>query len=516
MVMDESHIVEADQQGDLDEAISLASLQLLSLSEAPIDIRVARHIQLARVLRHRGLGDDLRRCLDAAQQAFRLASLPTCPTKWRPIAELAVASSHLALGDETACRRIVEPHTTLGSQVPPALAAWAWRLRGEAALARSDLFEAVPALLNTVAEERQARSAPGAESTPVLLLRAFSRIGHVLDAQRVLENTDPARMQPRRRLDLLLARAEHERRYGHIADALETLDDAEGLIDNGSGLDRRRVQLHLLRAACFDDWRLVTKAQEERHRAQDLNIPGTPPKPQADEASNHFVQLSSASLTSPHQPTTSVMDIIQGFQNLPCLRKSHAVALERALAALQGVPGGERTEALALVEAGSLLANGSPEVAVMAERLLRRALARLDYLEGTQLWQARCRSALGRLLSATAKEEALELLLAAVRGLSSERYCMKHRLDRSEWRMKVEKPPFAAAIELAHDLGRDEITAELIIHSRLSGVVSPQESLGLEEDIDTVSEVPLTPVPTLHHINGAVSSFGGTGRCRLL
>ncbi|RRD48790.1 hypothetical protein [Arachnia propionica] len=514
-MVNDQDIIDADRRGHLDEAVSWASAQLLSLSGASIEVRVARHIRLARVLRHRGLGDDFRRSLDAARQGLHLASLPTCPAQWRPIAELAVASAHLALGDEATCRGLVDPLTAPGSRADPAVAAWAWRLQGEAALKRSALFEAVPALLNSVAEEQRTRSAPGADATPALLLLAFSRIGQVLDAQKVLGDTDPTRMWPRRRLVLLLARAEHERRYGHIADALETLDDAEELIDRGSGLDRLRARLHLLRASCFDDWRLGSHAQRERQRAVELKIPDAPPPAQPVTRLGESAPIT---LTSPQPRQGSVMDLIREFRALPCLGVEHAVILEGALMALQGVPGGERTEALALVEAGSLLASGSSGVRATAERLLRRALARLDYLEGTQLWRASCQAALGRLLSETAteKEEALDLLLAAISGLNRERYSMRHRSHRAEWQRQVESPPHATAIDLAKALGRDEIAAELIIHSRLSGVVSAQTVGEVEAATDTVTTIPLAPVPRLHHINGTVSVLGGPGRCRLL
>ncbi|MDO4718283.1 MAG: hypothetical protein Q4B08_12080 [Propionibacteriaceae bacterium] len=516
----DEQIMAADRQGNLNRAVALASQQIVQISmEVDLEQRARRYIRFSWMLRHRGLGDDLSRSRDAAAQAVRLASLPTADPALLPLAKLALASSRLALGDEAGCRDIAEAYVRPGDHAMPEVASWAWRLLGQAALTQNSVFDAVAALLNAVAEEQRLAQPTCADATRVLLLQAFSRAGHVLDAEKVIRNTVPGQMPTRRWAAFLLARAEHERRFGDIKGALETLGDAETLLLQGSGLNRLRARLHRLRASCLDDWRLVEEAHGQRQLAKKLetwDLPTALPKQLVSTLPRQQSRYSPVSLSGGRCPERPIFELVKEFSSLQPLETRHARSLECALARLHGVPGEDRTEALALVEAGSLLATGNPEVHRTAERLLRRALARLEYLEGSELWQARCRSALGRLLAPERPEEALNLLVEAVKGFSGQRHQMKKRSHRSTWRKAVEHPPFGAAIELAHSLKRDDLAADLIIHSRLSGIISPAEQHGGPTDTDRVEEVPLAQVPTLTYINGATSALGGAERCRLL
>lgn len=509
--------VEADHWGDLDRAVALASGQVLRAADTTVEQRVANHLLLARVLRHRGLGDDLRRAKDAAQQAQRLASLPTSPSRLLPHTRLSLAGTLLALGDEAQCRRIAEAHVRPGERPAPDVAAWAWRLLGQAALTRSDVFEAVAALLNARAEE-QLGPTPGAHTTRVLLLSAFSRAGHVLDADQVARQTNLGELPPHPQAAFLLTHAEHLHRYGRIAEALDDLGRTEVLLRAGSSLDRLRARLHRLRAACLDDWCLDEEARAERRLARQLTTWGTPAPPVGPVAPLTATPARPAPVPlTPDAPgQRPVIEIVQEFGRLRKLEKQHIRELEQAVARLHGIPGEERAEALALVEAGSLLAHSESEHHPTAQRLLRRALARLDYLEGTDLWRARCQHALGLLLAERAPEQALDLLLAAIRTLNDQRHQMPNRSHRSTWRERAERPPFGAAIELAHRLGRDALAADLIIHSRLTGVVSPAADGPRPPRRERVDEVPLKHVPQLHYVDDTRSALGGPGACRFL
>ncbi|MDO5067803.1 MAG: hypothetical protein Q4D96_11035 [Propionibacteriaceae bacterium] len=500
----EQRIIDADHLGDLDEAIRLASRQLLLPTVGtPIEQRITCFIRLSRVLRHRSLGDDLQRALDAASQATYLASLPTAPADLAPLARLAQASAALALGDEQTCREIAEPLTHPGDDPDPTVAVWAWQLLGEAALRRGEMSEAIACLLDALAEERPHHGHHGFDATRILLLDAFSRAGHILDADQLAREVVASDLPPRRRAALLLVRAGHEHRFGRIDQALDTLAEAEELLRQGSGLNRMLVRLHQLRAACLDDWQLTFQARQERHLAQALTTWPSPSHPGTTPLTR----------TTPDGP--SVAELIAEFQRLPTLPPRHAQLLQEAARRLHGIPGKERTEALELVAAGTVLAHGQAEVHATAARLLRRALARLTYLEGTELWQARCRCELGLLLTDSQPVQALELLVAAANGLSEQRHLMRHRSHRSTWRKRVENPPFAATIELAHRLGRDDLAADLIIASRLAGVVTP-DGRGDHSPGNHVVQVPLRRLPQLIHIDGARSQLGGTEVCRLL
>ncbi|RRD04525.1 hypothetical protein EII34_09460 [Arachnia propionica] len=510
----EQRIVEADHHGDLDQAIHLAARQLLL--HDPVEQRITRFIRLSRTLRHRGLGDDLQRAQAAAHEAVRLSRLPTAPDHLLPHAHLAQAGVLLALGDEAGCQEITLPLVRPGRDTEPGVAARAWRLLGETALGRRAMAEAIACLLNSVAEEpgfpRQSD-----EVTPILLLEAFSRAGQILDADRVAEETVTLDLSPRRRAIFLLTRAGHERRFGHIDRALDTLGDAETLLRRGSGLNRLLAHLHRLRAACLDDWQLTAEAEQQRLLAQELTTWSRPAPTRSAVVPlpRHPARITPTPLTRRLPDSRAVAELINDVQRLPRLESRHALALEQATQLLHGIPGEERSEALALVKAGTLLARGPEHLHPTAARLLRRALARLTYLEGTQLWQARCRCELGLLLTPSRPEQALELLVAAVAGLSEQRHRMRRRAHRCTWRESVEDPPFAATIELAHRLGRDDLAADLIIASRLAGVVTP-DGRGDPSPGDRVQEVPLQQVPTLIHIDGTPSRFGGSAVCRLL
>lgn len=515
-------VIAADQAADLDRAVQLSSLLLTrGAGTSSLSQRVAGQLQLSRVLRHRGLGEDLHRCLDAATQALHLASLPTGDERLRDLATLSRASALLALGDGAGCLDLVAPFVAVDTWRDPATTAWAWRLLGATALQRSSIFEGIAALLNAAAEEQRLGQRHGSQCTLLLLLEAFSRAGHILDAQRVLELLPPGDLIPRRRILLHLGLAAHRHRYGEIDAALTEVEQAQQLIRSGSGLDRLQAGVHRVRARCLDDWRLAAEARQERRRAQQLAGP-SPTRPASmtrtggsDPSAARVLAepITVTVLTHPHPSAVSVPELIEQFRGLLALEPEHARALERAVRDLQGVPGEERAEALALLEAGILLADGPAELQPWAERLLRRALARLDHLEGTGLWQAHCCCSLGLLLSETDPDEALELLVQALAGFGEQRHLMPRRSYRSTWGDAVEHRAVEAAIELAHRRGRDDLAADLIIFSRLAGVPTPQQQPSATRNLD---RVPLAQLPRLHYIDGTASLLGRGSPCQLL
>ena len=497
-----SCIRQNDLQGHLDEAVDLAIQNIHGLGiGASITARIDGYVCLARTLRHRGLRDDLRRSLDAANQAVRLAELPASPPDARPHALLELAAAKLACGDPVGLRDIAEPLTAPAvgrSETDPRVAARAWHLLGEAALAEDRIFEAIAALLNSVAERGRLNQREST-ATPGLLLRAFSRAGHLHSADKLVKATNLESLGIRHRVDFLLRLAGHRRRSGHIAEALETLDDADRLIMASTGLDRAKAVSHWVRAACLREWRLARQAEEQR-------------------TSGDLLWDSSGDLTTQAQPRIHprarfVFDFIervaQGGGNPT---GSHAQLLEKAVARLQGVPGMERSEALTLTTAGSFLSRGLEPVRATAERLLRRALARFDYLQGATMWEASCRCALGQALATSRPDAALELLQTGIQRLSEERYDMPRRTYRANWRATVEGTFFETAIRLAHEQGRKDLAADLIVFSRIGGVLVPE----VEPNSRRVDEVPLLAPPQLVYLDGSSSTLGSESSCRLL
>ena len=197
--------------------------------------------------------------------------------------------------------------------------------------------------------------------------------------------------------------------------------------------------------------------------------------------------------------------LLRDLAALPQRDTEHAAVVVRLLDSLAGRPGLERDEALLLLEAGSLLAESGPEHHIAAERLLRRALVRLEFLEGTEQWLAQARVTLGQLLPDSERDQALDLLVKGIQGLDEQRFQMLNRSYRDGWLTRREHPAVARAIELAN--GTDAaLAADLIVFSRIAGVLVPRDD----------RQVPLVPVPRLRYIDGTESRLGSTGSCNFL
>ncbi len=487
-------IRDSDLSGRLNEAIDLARARLHSLgAAAPIAERIDAFLWLARTLRHRGLDDDVKHCLAAANQAVRLSELPACPTDKEPEAQLELAAAKLAAHDLNGCREIARPLADVFDA--PKIAARAWHLIGDVALMEGRVFAAIAALLNSIAEHRRL-SLTESTATPALLLRAFSRAGHILNANKLRRATNLEALAPRHRVDFLLRLAGHQRRSGRISRALRTLERVDKLLDGMCGMDSARDVAHAVRASCLRDWQLGKQAQEERDEIRrDRSAPELSP-----------------SQWRIHPRAKVVFDLIDHMTvQIPTPKREQADRLEEQVLQLQGVPGMERSEALALHKAGAYLAGGSGTGAT-AERMLRRALVRFEYLRGSGMWAANSRCTLGTLLAATRPEDALDLLVAGIQGVSGERFNMPTRKYRSMWRAAVEEPPYEAAIGLACRLGKVDLAADLVAYSRVAGVLIPEVAPSARR----VDRVPLIAPPHLIYLDGKESLLASSVSCRLL
>ena len=464
----------------------------------------------ARIQRHRGEADALTRACDSARQAVLLSRLPAASQELAAPTRLELGACQIRRGDPAG------PQVIAGLTTHPdaGIAGWAWRLLGEAALLAERPFDAVAALLNAVAENQRGKDDHYEAGTRVLLLLAFSRAGHLEDADRLALRYGTPSDAPQGLLGVrfLLARAEHEHRSGRIGEALGTLEVAETRLGVTSGLGVLRRELLTIRAGCLTDWCQPDEAARLHIEAGTL----PPPAHQAAAAATSHIlrdaQHATRWLGDPPRPATAsgtdpqdVAALLRDLAALPQRDTEHAAVVMRLLDSLAGRPGLEHDEALLLLEAGSLLAESGPEHRVAAERLLRRALVRLEFLEGAEQWLAQARVTLGQLLPDSERDQALNLLVRGIQGLDEQRFQMLNRSYRDSWLTRREHPAVARAIELAS--GTDAaLAADLITFSRVAGVLVPRDD----------RQVPLVPVPRLRYIDGTESRLGSTGSCNFL
>ena len=507
-----SKALDLDRDGWNDEAAEAIRRHQRDLLDrgGSLDETVEAFRAEARIQRHRGEAGALARACDSAQQAVLLSQLPAASREPAIPARLELAACRIRRGDPAGTQAIAgfTTHPDAG------IAGWAWRLLGEAALLAERPFEAVATLLNAVAENQRGKDKYHEAGTRVLLLLAFSRAGHLEDADRLAlrYGAPPDAPQGLLGIRFLLARAEHEHRSGRIGEALGTLEVAETRLGATSGLGVLRRELLTIRAGCLDDWCQPDEADRLRAKAGKLPLPTHPSPPANTSRTLRDAQNATRWLGEiPHPGANTRTDpqavaaLLRDLAALPQRKPDHAAVVCRLLDSLAGRPGLERDEALLLLEAGSLLAESGPEHRVAAERLLRRALVRLEFLEGAEQWLAQARVTLGQLLPDSERDQALDLLVRGIQGLDEQRFQMLNRSHRDGWLTRREHPAIARAIELAS--GTDAaLAADLITFSRVAGVLVPQDD----------RQVPLVPVPRLRYIDGTESRLGSTGSCNFL
>ena len=506
-----SKALDLDRDGWNDEAVeAIRSHQHNMLNGGSLDEIVEGFRAEARIQRHRGEAGALARACDSARQAVLLGRLPAASRELAAPACLELAACRIRRGDPAGTQAIAgfTTHPDAG------IAGWAWRLLGEAALLAERPFEAVAALLNAVAENQRGKDKHHEAGTRVLLLLAFSRAGHLEDADRLAFRYGAPSDAPQGLLGIrfLLARAEHEHRSGRIGEALGTLEVAETRLGATSGLGVLRRELLTIRAGCLDDWCQPDEADRLRAEAGKLPLPAhlatsanaSHTLRDAQDATRWLGEIPHPGANTRTDPQ-AVAALLRDLAALPQRKPDHAAVVCRLLDSLAGRPGLERDEALLLLEAGSLLAESGPEHRVAAERLLRRALVRLEFLEGAEQWLAQARVTLGQLLPDSERDQALNLLVRGIQGLDEQRFQMLNRSYRDGWLTRREHPAIARAIELAS--GTDAaLAADLITFSRVAGVLVPQDD----------RQVPLVPVPRLRYIDGTESRLGSTGSCNFL
>lgn len=504
-----SKALDLDRDGWNDEAVEAIRSHQRDLLDrgGSLDEIVEGFRAEARIQRHRSEACALARACDSAQQAVLLGRLPAASRELAVPACLELAACRIRRGDPAGTQAIAgfTTHPDAG------IAGWAWRLLGEAALLAERPFEAVAALLNAVAENQRGKDKYHEAGTRVLLLLAFSRAGHLEDADRLALRYGAPSDAPQGLLGIrfLLARAEHEHRSGRIGEALGTLKVAETRLGATSGLGVLCRELLTIRAGCLDDWCQPDEADRLRTEAGKLPLPAhlatsantSHTLRDAQDATRWLGEIPHPGASTRTDPQ-AVAALLRDLAALPQRKPDHAAVVCRLLDSLAGRPGLERDEALLLLEAGSLLAESGPEHRVAAERLLRRALVRLEFLEGAEQWLAQARVTLGQLLPDSERDQALDLLVRGIQGLDEQRFQMLNRSYRDGWLTRREHPAIARAIELAS--GTDTaLAADLIIFSRVAGVLVPRGD----------RQVPLVPVPRLRYIDGTESRLGSTVSC---
>ena len=504
-----SKALDLDRDGWNDEAVEAIRSHQRDLLDrgGSLDEIVEGFRAEARIQRHRSEACALARACDSARQAVLLGRLPAASRELAVPACLELAACRIRRGDPAGTQAIAgfTTHPDAG------IAGWAWRLLGEAALLAERPFEAVAALLNAVAENQRGKDKHHEAGTRVLLLLAFSRAGHLEDADRLALRYGAPSDAPQGLLGIrfLLARAEHEHRSGRIGEALGTLKVAETRLGATSGLGVLRRELLTIRAGCLDDWCQPDEADRLRAEAGKLPLPAhlatsantSHTLRDAQDATRWLGEIPHPGASTRTDPQ-AVAALLRDLAALPQRKPDHAAVVCRLLDSLAGRPGLERDEALLLLEAGSLLAESGPEHRVAAERLLRRALVRLEFLEGAEQWLAQARVTLGQLLPDSERDQALDLLVRGIQGLDEQRFQMLNRSYRDGWLTRREHPAIARAIELAS--GTDTaLAADLIIFSRVAGVLVPRGD----------RQVPLVPVPRLRYIDGTESRLGSTVSC---
>lgn len=531
-------VLAADAAGDLVGAGEQAQRLVLAASRGgDVRAQIDALLLLARVSRHRRDAVSLRWARDAAGVAVQLTELPRLAADRgvRAAAALELAACLVAGGRHDEGFAIAGGHR---SDVEAAIAGWAWTTMGQARLAQGRTREAVAALSNALAGFEREPGGRRAFTARVWLAVALTRVGDLEHGAGILEadleywrGSGLVRLQ----VEHHLALAESLRQRGLTAQARTVLGTVADLLRPCMGMDAVAVRLHQQWAACDLDWHQTRAAQNhviqaERIRARLMDAGARPaalgvPRPSAVQElgartpvpnGGPYRDLADAARELADTMASEVPDVagVSAFGGAVALslnaevrgliaraRRSRsldddgAAVLFAQLESLGAVPDTERLEATLLVRAGELLHSLDESRSVGAERLLRRALVRLDRLPGMGLWRARAEVALAMTLrDAGRPDEALPYALRGVETLDAERFEMDARRTRSTWG-KHQNAAFDCAIDLAHRCGRTDIAADLIIFSRAAGVV-------------TESMKRLVPVPRLHYIDGTTSTLG--------
>lgn len=552
-------VLTADAEGDLMAAQKLVlRLRLEAGRSGDLRERIAAFRLLARVFRHRRVATSLRQATNAAFMALRLSEVPLMQSDdaWRGLAELELAACLIEQGEYDSGRAGA---AAWRSREEPYLAGWAWTLLGKARLGQLRIPEAVAELSNAVAEFGRADSGHRVFSSRTLLGAALSRGGDLTHAADLLEADSSHWSTPdaprRLRVEHHLVLAENLHARGDIAAARSVLEEVREELSVCTGMEVTQVQWHQQLAACERDWGQLSSAGRHFSRAEQLrrqladepatrppkNLPlPSPAAPAAlsvrtvpGQAGLHDdlaagAQSLAASLLAraptrlpeavrlacgQHATVAGEVSSIVGQAIQRGLNSASAVTrLLEQLERLAGVAGETRREAALLVDAGRALGEAEPQQLLESERLLRRALIRLERLPGMELWLGRANVYLARTLSEGGRTgDALNFALAGVGILDQERFRMQSYDLRRNWLHEEIHPAFNLAIELAHRCARNDIAADLVVFSRASGVPGPVGSTS-----SPGRETRLMPVPRLHYIDGSASLLGSGGECRFV
>lgn len=524
-----SAVLRLDREGRLDEA--KAELERIRLTLDPATPARARSELLrlgARVLRHRHDPESLRKARNAAEGALGIAvAAPTPDTRAVSLASLEMAACDLALGEAAAAGRGAR---ALLDDRDPAISGWAQAIVGRAHLAGGRHFPAIAALHNAIAEHRRERNDQRVATARLWLAVALDDAGRVDEARGLLDE-DRARWTGEpgvRRVSVLhrLTAATNARSRGEIQEALHMLAEAREFLTGTSGMNAERARTHRLRADCYGEWGQRDEAERERVESRRAQPPSPtepkaaprfdpPPSPRAPRAlAARSLQRAAVAGLRLDDEVLSVLDGLGEDQVRGRIGVGFVVdKCER----LQGVSGYERDEVYALFEGARRLDPADGEAAFWRERLLRRAEARLGFLPGLDILWGRVRIQLARLLAeevgadADRREEARHLVVDALLQLDRERFDMATRSWRARW-LEVEiGPAYDLAIRLAVAVGDKSLARDLIIRSRVAGVVSPSGEI--QHRRPRVGDLPLVPPPRFTYLDGTESTPGDGAPC---
>lgn len=509
-------VVALDLDGDLDTALARSRILLWQAGESgDLRRRIEALLVLARVLRHRDDPASLHEAMSAAMIAARLTLLPS-------VGERDLLHGHAEL--ECAACLVRGGRAKEGSErawpwrdrPEPWLAGRAWVVIGDALRAEERPSAAVAALANAVAEFQRGQGEDKLARTKIRLAEALSSGGHVAAAAAVLDElrewcaSDPP---CRLRIAYYLALAEVRQAQGDVEVALDVLaEQAWPVLRSRKSLVALRIRYHLQCAAYLRMWGQKKASDSHANRAAELRrrLPLGRPVDVHELASvprrtgTDF--LSAHSVVFERDIAGEVAQALKGTRE-----DDHARRVVELLELLQGRPDAERAELSLLIETGERLAPPKVPSSLSAERCLRRALVRIAWLPGMELWRARGQVALARMLADTGRvDEALELALRAVRTFDDQRLRMRERSWRGNWLGASIHPAFELAVELAVRCDRPEIASDLIVFSRAAGVVATSGSP------DRPSGQRLLPVPRLHYIDGSTSVLGSGAECRMI
>lgn len=524
-----SAVLRLDREGRLDEA--KAELERIRLTLDPATPARARSELLrlgARVLRHRHDQVSLGQARNAAGSALGIALAARKPDKAAvTLAALEIAACDLALGDLSGAGGRA---ALLRDDNDPAIAGWAELIVARARLAEGRHFPAIAALHNAIAEHRRERNDQRVATARLWLAVALDDAGRVDEARSLLDE-DRARWTGEpgvRRVSVLhrLTAATNARSRGEIQEALHMLAEAREFLTETSGMNAERARMHRLRADCYEEWGQRDEAERERARARRAQ----PPAMTASQSAPRFDQPSSpqapralarrsrqrASVSGPRLDD-EVLGVLDGLGEDQVRGRIGVRFVVDQCECLQGVSGYERDEVYALFEGARRLDPADGEAAFWRERLLRRAEARLGFLPGLDILWGRVRIQLAGLLAeevgadADRREEARHLVVDALLQLDRERFDMATRSWRARW-LEVEiGPAYDLAIRLAVAVGDKSLARDLIIRSRVAGVVSPSGEI--QHRRPRVGDLPLVPPPRFTYLDGTESTPGDGAPC---